>query len=134
MAQGWAREPQLFRCFEELCPQALPMLFKAREEGQMGSELMGSLRISRFSTEGPFGYSRTVFPNMAKFITFASAPLVLLTPLSLQPKGARELGGGREGGLGRPHGRRHGAPRHRGLTDGIGTPDPDPRNLVNWCL
>ena len=26
--------------------------------GQMGSALMGSLRISCFLTEGPFGYSR----------------------------------------------------------------------------
>ena len=22
----------------------------------------------------------------------------------------------------------------RGVTDGMGTPDPNPRNLVNWCV
>ena len=58
-------------------------------KGQMGSALMGSLRISCFSTEGLLGYSRwptfifpkvpgrTFFPNLSKFITFAAAPLVL---------------------------------------------------------
>ena len=57
-------------------------------KGQMGSALMGSLQISCFLTEGPFGYSalptfilpkvpgRTFFPNLSKIITFAAAPLV----------------------------------------------------------
>ena len=26
-------------------------------------------------------------------------------------------------------------PEHvRGVTDGVGTSDPNPRNLVNWCV
>ena len=58
-------------------------------KGLTGSALMGSLQMSCFLTEGPFGYSRsptfifpkvpgcTFFPNLSKFITFAAAPSVL---------------------------------------------------------
>ena len=58
-------------------------------KGQMGSALVGSLRISCFLTEGFVGYSRkpscifpkvpgsTFFANPSKFVTSAAAPLVL---------------------------------------------------------
>ena len=56
-------------------------------KGQMGSALMGSLRISCFLTEGLFGYSRSptfispkvpgrsFFPNLSKLLASAVDPL-----------------------------------------------------------
>ena len=61
-------------------------------KAQMGSAPVGSLQISCFLTEGLFGYiryptciftkvaGRTFFPQSVKLITFAAAPLLVLTP------------------------------------------------------
>ena len=65
-------------------------------KGQLGSALMWSLQTSRFLTEALFGYylypsfifakvpGRTFFHYLSKFITFATAPLVLTPFVRIQ--------------------------------------------------
>ena len=119
-------------------------------KGQMGSALMGSLQIYLFDRVTFWVPPLTYFylPKSARAYLFppiCQNSLILQRPISVDPICLQSsLQNVLESGI-RQRAKMQNPRRMPGvsavqqrcrepLTDGIGTPDPNPRNLVNWCF